>query len=460
MTLLGYKPISILLLAHKALERLTYYGFGQGLRKYFSAREYPEDEISTYYNLFSALFWLIAIVGGYLSDERFGKWKTGFGGGIIFVLGTVLFLIAMKIQVHVLIWIAASFWALGGGIMLPCITSYAGDQVRDHAKGTERFFGLWFVCLQICGVIYVIIGVLFHEKEGKPMSNAMKLEKVTTLFWILSCTAITSLLLLIPFSWSAKHSPPGPTQMIQAMRAIICGSDDLDLQERAKSVKKAYSVFICIFFWGVTANLVGTYFQTQAEMMKRPFDWWNSHFNQCFDGPPQVVFVPLIAWVKRTMESKGYTASHQKIIFSGMIAMIALMGYSALLQLFIIRDKGNINMFVQLPLWFLSAYGETAIYSYGLDFSYSVAHPSMKSLILSFFYGSLGFGMMTGSLIFTAFANHMPFANGYNSCYQSIVFLGVCILNTVVFFFFSDWTPVQQKKETDVEAVEAKDTTG
>merc|ERR1712096_329531 len=90
---------------------------------------------------------------------------------------------------------------------------------------------------------------------------------------------------------------------------------------------------------------------------------------------------------------------------------------------------------------------ETMVYSIGIDFAFSVAHESMKSLVLSCFYIAIGVGVIVGSLIFMIFAKYMPFEQGNNPLYQSIVFLGITIANAVTFFCFADWTPVEEKTQ-------------
>merc|ERR1711964_885497 len=133
-------------------------------------------------------------------------------------------------------------------------------------------------------------------------------------FLVLALTAASAILLLLPFASSAKHLPASGTQMFKTMKTVFVGSEDLDLKKRAATVKKAFSVFLCMFFWGMGANMVQHYFEEQAEMMVKPFKGWNSTLQLLFDGPPQMVIVPMIYFGKRALEARGYTISHQKII--------------------------------------------------------------------------------------------------------------------------------------------------
>lgn len=146
----------------------------------------------------------------------------------------------------------------------------------------------------------------------------------------------------------------------------------------------------------------------------------------CFDGPPQILIVPTIYFVKKMLSSRGYIISHQKVIFSGLLVSVLTFGYSTVLQLFI-NGGSKLSVFIQLPIWFFNAYVESTVYAYGLDFSFSVAHSSMKSLILAFFYAAIGIGVLCGGFIFMFFATYLPFDKGNNAMYQSIVFMAIKI---------------------------------
>merc|ERR1711964_126214 len=225
---------------------------------------------------------------------------------------------------------------------------------------------------------------------------------------------------------------------------------DADLQSRVKSIRKAYVVLICMFFWGIGCNLVQNYFESQASMMKEPFEGWDSRCQLMLDGLPQIFIAPMIYYGKKALEERGYNVSHQRIIFSGILVSVLSLAFSVFLQWLILSRKENpINMFVQIPIWVLNAYVESTVYAFGFDFSFSVAHPSMKSLILSIFYAAIGVGNLVAGALFQIFSKHMEFKVENNSMYQSVVFLAINVVNALIFFFFADWTPVESKLEKE-----------
>jgi dipeptide/tripeptide permease len=440
---MAYPPVAFVLLLHKLIERIVYYGTNQSVRQYLSTiLKWSKDHANALQQCVSALYWGCAILGGYLSDEKFGKLKTAMMMGIVLIAGNFFIFMSSAFGVAALLFIGAIMWAIGGGMMMPAVTGYAGDQVKNNPAGTECFYNIWFMVLQGSVVIYPLMD--FMLKSGQ----------FTYFFLILACAISFAVPLLLVFSWSANHEAPSSTQMIQALRLICCGkdadsTDNDDLESRAKTIKKAYGIFICMFFWGVSANCVQNYFHAQAEMLVSP-SWWSANLQLCFDGPPQILIVPTIYFVKKMLSARGYIISHQKVIFSGLLVSVLTFGYSTVLQLFI--NGGNkLSVFIQLPIWFFNAYVESTVYAYGLDFSFSVAHPSMKSLILAFFYAAIGIGVLCGGFIFMFFATYLPFDKGNNAMYQSIIFMAINFMNVVVFFFCADWTPVEPKSEEDIE---------
>jgi dipeptide/tripeptide permease len=439
---MGYPPVAIVLLLHKAFERIVYYGTNQSVRQYLIAiLKWSKDHANAFQQGVSALYWGCAILGGYLADEKLGKLKTAMMMGVVLLVGNFFIYMSSAFGVAAMLFIGAIMWAIGGGMMMPAVTGYAGDQVKNNPAGTECFYNVWFMAIQGAVAVY-------------PLMDYMLSRGLFTLFFlVLACTISFAVLLLLLFSWNANHEAPSPTQMIQALRLICCGRDaefdfsmaNDELEKRAKTVKKAYGVFICMFFWGVSANCVQNYFHSQAEMMVSP-SWWSANLQLCFDGPPQILIVPMIYFVKKMLAERGYTISHQKVIFSGLLVSVLTFGYSTVLQLFIHSGK-KLSVFIQLPIWFFNAYVESTVYAYGLDFAFSVAHPSMKSMILAFFYAAIGIGVLCGGFIFMFFAAYLPFGSGNNAMYQSIVFMAINFTNVILFFCCADWTPIPPKSE-------------
>lgn len=236
---MAYPPVAFVLLLHKLIERIVYYGTNQSVRQYLSTiLKWSKDHANAFQQCVSALYWGCAILGGYLSDEKFGKLKTAMMMGIVLIVGNFFIFMSSAFGVAALLFIGAIMWAIGGGMMMPAVTGYAGDQVKNNPAGTECFYNIWFMVLQGSVVIYPLMD--FMLKNGQ----------FTYFFLILACAISFAVPLLLVFSWTANHEAPSSTQMIQALRLICCGKDadsmdNDDLEIRAKTIKKAYGIFIC-----------------------------------------------------------------------------------------------------------------------------------------------------------------------------------------------------------------------
>lgn len=272
------------------------------------------------------------------------------------------------------------------------------------------------------------------------------MSELATLFFLFLACALAALVCLVPFQRSAFHAIPSGSELCQIFRTIFFqGPEESELTSKVKSVKRSSGVILCIFFWGITASLTANFFDDQANMMSKPFEWWSSTYMQLFDGPPQIIFAPVTLGIKRFLESKGYVITHQHIIFVGLLSGIMTFFVLSVLQFFL-SSGHEMSQLAQIPLWILNDLTEALVYATGLDFAFSSAHESMKTLILSFFYCAIGFGTIAGGFIFLFFELTLPFKEGMNPFYQALTFLGVTIVNAVVFYVFADWTPLKNEE--------------
>ena len=209
-----------------ALERFTYYSIIVNLFIFFNDNVYHnKDEVGKIVTfsegpsnaiisvmVLVGLSWLSCVLGGWLSDTRFGKLKTIIWGLVIYAIGTGLLLLSAylldnqlkseKTYYRALVVFGAILVALiGEGAYKANIAAFGAEQL-DHKDqlSTRRYFNLYYFSLNIGSLLALGISAYVQQLHGFVTGFALPFGSIT--------------LALIVFVLSRKRYKILPSQQI------------------------------------------------------------------------------------------------------------------------------------------------------------------------------------------------------------------------------------------------------
>lgn len=165
----------IFILVVEMCERLTYYSFA-GSQRYFlmGPLGYDQAQATSLNSAFSILCYFTPILGGWMADAKFGRFKTIVILTAVYVCGVFVAAIAAypAISNDILYFLGTmGLVALGSGGIKPNVSNMGGDQfdINDpqELKDQETFFSYFYMMINVgAGVAYGYLTTL--AQNGHP----------------------------------------------------------------------------------------------------------------------------------------------------------------------------------------------------------------------------------------------------------------------------------------------------
>ncbi|KAG9453922.1 hypothetical protein H6P81_006826 [Aristolochia fimbriata] len=160
----GNKRTIPFILGNECCERLAYYGMGTNLVVYMKLRlNQPNATAANNVTNWSGTCYITPLIGAFLADAYWGRYRTIFIFSIIYVIGMTLLTLSasvpgIKPSCHgddchpkeiqsAVFFIALYLIALGTGGIKPCVSSFGADQFDDNdekEKKTKSSYFNWF----------------------------------------------------------------------------------------------------------------------------------------------------------------------------------------------------------------------------------------------------------------------------------------------------------------------------
>lgn len=155
-------------------ERFAYYGIGSNLITYLTG---PLGQsvaaAAETVNIWSGISMLLTLLGAFLADSFFGRYRTILFSSSIYVLGLSLLsfsaLLPQKSQLQLLFFFVSLYLiGIGQGGHKPCVQAFGADQFDAldprEAKSKSSFFNWWF--FGVCAGTFVAILVVTYTEEN------------------------------------------------------------------------------------------------------------------------------------------------------------------------------------------------------------------------------------------------------------------------------------------------------
>ncbi|MEO6064803.1 MAG: oligopeptide:H+ symporter [Lysobacterales bacterium] len=382
------------------------------------------------------------LLGGWLSDRFFGKYRTVFWLSLVYVLGFVF--LAMFTDNRAGFYTGLFLIALGSGGIKPLVSSFVGDQFDQTNKHKAKIvydafywtinFGSFFasllmpiflkqfgpaVAFGIPGALMAIATWIFWLGRKKyvnvpptpPNPHSFLRVARTALFARaggqsrpgLAIAGVGAALALVSLLFTAKlgfviaallalgsliaFGGIGTSMQLERARA----QHPVEAIDGVRAVLRILIVFALVTpFWSLFDQKASTWV-LQGDLMSKP-NWFQPAQMQALNPLLVMLLIPFNNLVlypflrRRGFEPTALKRMGTGIAFAG-LAWIA----AGAIQLAI--DGGDaVSIVWQVLPYILLTMGEVWVSATGLEFAYSQAPPSMKGVIMSFWLLSVTYG--------------------------------------------------------------------
>jgi POT family proton-dependent oligopeptide transporter len=403
-----YPPQIKYIVGNEACERFSFYGMRSILVTYMvTALLYSQRDSKAYFHTFVAVTYFTPIVGGWLADRFFGRFRTILWISFAYVLGHAV-LALWETRTGLLVGL--SLIAMGAGGIKPCVSAFVGDQFGSAQQPLmQRVYGwfYWSINLGSAAAYFLIPWLLRRVGPGVAFAvPGVAMALALAVYWAGRRHYVM-----------APPSGPDPHGFLRvvadAVRRLGTGQPGqhwLELArakhpphavEGARAVFRIMGVFAAVtLFWALFDQKSSSWVLQGRQM--------DPHVGGLAIAPEQLqaanpilvmTLIPLFAWVVfPLLERRGVALTALRKMTAGMFVTVFSFVAAALVQTFL--DQGTTpNLLWQLPQYVLLTTGEVLVSVTGLEFSYTQAPRSMRSTIMSIWFLTVFLGNLLTAVV-------------------------------------------------------------
>ncbi|MEM7697001.1 MAG: POT family MFS transporter [Verrucomicrobiota bacterium] len=381
------------IIGNEAAERFSFYGM-KGILTVFLVHylwlmdgsvgsQMSETEATKHYHSFNTAVYLTPIAGAILADLFFGKFRIIMWLSIVYCLGHgALALMGMIGSAN--LWLIAGLWliAIGSGGIKPCVSAHVGDQFGANNRNLlPRIFNWFYWSINLGAFLSTLLTPWLLEWYGPHWAFGVPgflMALATLVFWL--------------GRWKFVHIPAKGTSFLKELFSGV----------GLKAIVKLFSIYIFVAIFWALFDQTGSSWVLQAQNMDRNWlgiEWLPSQI-QALNPILILTFIPLFSYVIYPLIDRFFPLTPLRKISIGLFLTAASFALVSLAQGKI--DAGETpSISWQLMSYVLLTAGEVMVSIVCLEFSYTQAPRSMKSVIMAIFLVSVSLGNL-----FTAAINH------------------------------------------------------
>ena len=424
----------------------------------------------------SALVYLMAIVGGYVADTFWGKYKTIMYFSICYCIGSFTLAASSLFSSVPGCLLALCIIAVGTGGIKPNVSSFGADQYRSDDKAeVSRYFMAFYFCINTGSVGSTFLTPLVRKFFGYFFAFLLPcvlLVVATYLFWRARRRYVHTPMAGSPFVrvWNvvqtARRVRAGTLHSVDAGTVLEedpnqqrhwyeCATGhegcDHDAVSEAVAVARIGEVFLCLPTFWMLFDQQGSAWTLQAKKMDMHGFMEAEQIGIL--NPLIVLFmIPLFnRWVYPLAEQKmgGRLTSLGKMRCGMFVAAVSFLVTALVQSIVESSPPSSVTVFMQIPQYLVMTVAEILVSVAGLEFAYENAPTTMKSTIMSMFLLATAVGDVMGGLIYTILGNLPP-------VWLYVIFSVLMVLNACVFIRLSGrFVPYTPPKIT-ADATEVK----
>lgn len=409
------------IVGNEAAERFSYYGMKAILMVYMtkylldadgSRAVMTEPDAKVVYHLFSAANYAIAILGALLADLWWGKYRTIIWLSLVYCLGHL----ALSLdETRIGLFVGLGLIAIGSGGIKPCVSAHVGDQFSSGNQHLlERVYG-WFYFSINFGAFFstMLTPFLLDDPRFGPA-------------WAFGVPGVLMALATLTF-WLGRfryvHIPARGANFIR---------ESLSPTGRSVLLRLGVIYLFIAVFWSLY-DQTGSTWVAQAERMDRKWlgHEWSSSQIQAINPILIMIFIPLFTQVIYPLLGKLLVITPLGKMSVGFFFAVAAFALSGWIEVQLAAGR-PVNISWQMIAFALMTTAEIMVYFTSLEFSYSQAPPTMKSVVMALNLLSVTVGNLFTSLINWLISLNEGFKRmldgpGYHWFFTGLMLIAACL---------------------------------
>jgi len=370
-------------------ERCSYYGMRAILLLYMTERLGFDDGLaSSTMAYFMAACYLLPLVGGYLADNYFGKYRTIVGFSIPYILGHVI----LGIESVPFLVIALSLLAMGTGVIKPNISTLMGLTYDQQRPGQTRLrsdgFALFYGAINIGAAISSFAMPWLRDHYGYQIAFLFPAALMTLAFVIFASGK--------PFYAQEKseRTPLTPE----------------DRRERLTVLGRIFGLFIVVtFFWSIFDQSASTWTLFARDHLDLELFGWTLPPDALQGLNPILILLllPPITMLWHFLARIGLPLkATDKMLFGFVLtgitmAIMAVAGYRS-------AAVGQVSILWEVVPYVMITIAEICISVVGLELAFTAAPNSMKSFVTACWLLTVFVGNILNSQVTPYYAKLSP----------------------------------------------------
>ncbi len=367
------------IISNEAAERFSYYGMRTILvifmTKYLmnssgNVDPMSPDEAKAWYHTWSSAVYFAPIFGALLSDIFWGKYKTIITLSLVYCMGHIA--LAMD-ETRLGLGIGLALIAIGSGGIKPCVSAHVGDQFGPKNKHLlSRIFGWFYFSINLGAFASTLATPWLLEVYGPSVAFGIPgalMILATWVFWMGRKSFI--------------HIPPAGKKFV---KQAFSG-------EGLQAILKLSVIYIFVAFFWALYDQTGSAWVLQAENMDRFIFNYEILPSQVQAINPLLIllYIPLFTYFVYPAINRVFTLNPLRKIGIGFFITASAFATTAFAEGLI--EQGMVpSIGWQLAAFALITAGEVMVSITALEFSYTQAPHTMKSIIMAIFLCSVSLG--------------------------------------------------------------------
>ncbi|WP_415908905.1 POT family MFS transporter [Oleiharenicola sp. Vm1] len=411
------------IVANEAAERFCFYGLRAVLVIYMTqylrnrageVAPMNENEANGWYHLFLASNYFFPMMGAFLADVWWGKYRTVFWISLVYCLGCV-FLAADDTRLG--LFMGLGLIALGAGGIKPCVASNVGDQFgKDNQHLVSRAFGWFYFAVNFGSFFSISLTPILLKNWGPKAAfglPAVLMFLATFIFW--------------SGRYKFVHLPPKGKKFVE----------ETFNRESLTALGRLAILFVFVaVFWSLWDQSGGEWV-LQAEKMQRHVNLFGWEF-ELLSSQMQAVNAIMILALIPAFQYAFYPAINTvwKLTPLRKIGLgIFTIGVSFLISAWIesqLTAGAKISVMWQLPAYLLLSAGEVMTSITCLEFAYTQSPRHLKAVVNALYLLSISAGNLFTALVQFFIANPDGTSKLHGAAYYHF-FAGFAVLASLIF---------------------------
>ena len=377
------------IIGNEAAERFSFYGMKTILMVFMTKylmeqgqNAFTEPEAMVWYHNFSSAVYFFPILGALISDIFWGKYKTIMNLSVVYCLGHLtLAMFESKMGLAA----GLTLIAIGAGGIKPCVSAHVGDQFSDANKELlPRVFSWFYFSINFGSFFSTLMTPLLLKNYGASVAFGVP--------------GILMFIATVVF-WLGRH-----TYRVAPPTGIGHYKKELASPDAKTAMLNLAGLYLFVaFFWSLY-DQTGSAWVLQAEKMNRMVDLGGQTFEilssqvQAINPILVMAFVPLFDLLIYPFFRKFTEVTPLRKIGAGFFLTVISFALTAYAQSLI--DAGqSVSILWQVASYVILTAAEVLVSVTALEFSYSQAPNSLKSLIMGMYLLSVTLGNTITSLV-------------------------------------------------------------